>query len=90
MFIHSCGVDMEQAEEDGGTSPVHITTAVGNLDVLKFMHEHGVNMEVRGAIYLNTGKDGAPQLHSSVTHPSLLLKAVLRQARISAWTFFVS
>jgi hypothetical protein len=31
------------------------------------MHEHGVNMEVRGAIYLNTGKDGAPQLHSSVT-----------------------
>jgi hypothetical protein len=31
------------------------------------MHEHGVNMEVRGTIYLHTGKDGAPQLHSSVT-----------------------
>ena len=65
--LQSCGVDMEQAEEDGGTSPVHIATAVENLDALKFMHEHGVNMEVRGAIYLNTGTDGAPQLHSSVT-----------------------
>ena len=65
--LHSSGVDMEQADEDGGTSPVHIATANGNLDALKFMHEHGVNMEVRGTIYLHTGKDGAPQLHSSVT-----------------------
>ena len=65
--VHSCGVDMEQADEEGGTSPVHIAAANGNLEVLKFMHEIGVNMEVKGTIYLDTGEDGAPQLHSNVT-----------------------
>ena len=65
-ILHACGIDMEQADEDG-TSPVHIAAANGNLDVLKFMHENGVNMEAQGAIYLDTGEAGSPQLHSGVT-----------------------
>jgi ankyrin repeat protein len=36
---------MEQDDEDG-TAPVHIAAAHGNLEALKFMAEHDVNMEV--------------------------------------------
>ena len=88
-ILHACGIDMEQADEDG-ISPVHTAAANGNLDVLKFMHENGVNLEAQGAIYLDTDEDGSLQLHSSVTPLTRLLKAVLRDPRRSAQTFSVS
>ena len=57
-------VDMRRADEDG-TAPVHIAAARGNLEVLKFLHEHGVDMEASGAIYLSV--EGSAQLRTGVT-----------------------
>ena len=81
-ILHACGIDMGQADEDG-TSPVHIAAANGNLDVLKFMHENGVNMEAQGAIYLDTGEDGSPQLHSGVIPLTVAQSCAQRSEAIS-------
>jgi ankyrin repeat protein len=55
---------MRRADEDG-TAPVHMAAARGNLEVLKLLHEHGVDMEASGAIYLSV--EGSAQLRTGVT-----------------------
>lgn len=49
-LLHRHDVDLQKADQDG-TAPVHAAAAYGNWKAIKFLHEHGVNMETPGCVF---------------------------------------
>ena len=68
---------MSLADRDG-TAPVHIAAARGHVDVMKFLHENGVNLEVTGCIYLESAS--GPSLSTGVT-PLMIAKKLMTAGR---------
>ena len=58
-LLVSYKVDTSRVNQDG-TAPVHVAAAGNSLEVIKLLHELGVDMQQRGSIYLDDFSTSQP------------------------------